>query len=799
MKSKLSALLDNFDGGVLIEDENRQIAFVNKQFCTIFSIPLDPPELIGFDCAKAAEGAAALFEDPKDFLAKTEQIISKGEVVHGQLFKMTDGRILERDFVPVNDDDNLNKSQIWLYRDISKYRVIENSLKYRLKFEEMMTSLSYSFISAKVENLDRVLNFALEDIGNFISVDRAYVFQFNKNLTAMSNTYEWCNKGITPEINNLQDISTEIFPWWMEKLTNFENVVIDSIDDMPEEASCEKEILKSQGIQSLLVVPLVYSYELLGYMGFDLVKQCRPWNNDSVKLLRVFSNILSGALKRKENEEALIRSEKKYKSVVDNVTEVIFQTDSSGLWTFLNPAWQTITGFSVEESIGKNFLNYVHPEDRQRNQELFVPLIQREKQYCRHQIRYLTKDGSCRWIEVFARLTLDGNDNIIGTSGTLNDITTRKIQEDEIRKLSKAVETTPTAVLLSDLKGNIVFVNQGLLKVGNYTEQNQILNKKIFDFADSKGKEKLQNEIIPMLLDGKDWTGEMDVIKADGSILPVNLVCTIIKDEFNNPHLLLANFFDISELKRAEIEIRNALAKERELNEMKSRFVSLVSHEFRTPLAAILSSAEILEYYSEKFSAEKKQVHFQKIKSSINNLLDILNETSETNRIDSGKLIVMPDKIVFDNFIREILDEINSGQTEKPEILLKNSCRALELCADKKLLRQVTMNLISNAIKYTPHDKKIFINVSATKDEVTFQVKDQGIGIPEKEQERIFEPFTRSIKVHNIKGSGLGLSIVKKAVELLHGSISFISSEGIGSTFTVRLPLTRESIADSLS
>lgn len=144
---------------------------------------------------------------------------------------------------------------------------------------------------------------------------------------------------------------------------------------------------------------------------------------------------------RKKAEVALQESERKYRSVVDTVKEVIFQTDAADLWTFLNPAWTEITGFSVNESIGTNFLDYVHPDDRQRNFELFQPLIQRHKEYCRHEIRYLTKDDGYRCIEVFARLVVDAEDNIIGTSGTLNDITERKQTEAALIKSEELYRT----------------------------------------------------------------------------------------------------------------------------------------------------------------------------------------------------------------------------------------------------------------------------------------------------------------------------------------------------------------------
>ncbi|MDD5297734.1 MAG: PAS domain S-box protein [Rhodocyclaceae bacterium] len=135
---------------------------------------------------------------------------------------------------------------------------------------------------------------------------------------------------------------------------------------------------------------------------------------------------------QKRADLALRESEARYRTVVEHVKEVIFQTDAQGLWTFLNPAWTEITGFPLEESLGTLFLDYVHPDDRQRNAELFEPLIQRRKDYCRHEIRYLHKDGGYRWIEVYARLTLDEAGGIVGTSGTLNDISARKLAEEAL-------------------------------------------------------------------------------------------------------------------------------------------------------------------------------------------------------------------------------------------------------------------------------------------------------------------------------------------------------------------------------
>ena len=173
-----------------------------------------------------------------------------------------------------------------------------------------------------------------------------------------------------------------------------------------------------------------------------------------------------------ENSE---RAEAKFESVVNNIKEAVFQTDAHGLWTFLNPAWGEITGYTLEESIGKNFIEFVHPEDRERNTQLFIPLIERKKEYCRHEIRYITKDKSYRWVEVFARLTLDGGGNIVGTSGTLMDITKRKEMENELINREKLMQgvAEATTILLKTMDQNVAF-NKALEVLGKVTRADRV-------------------------------------------------------------------------------------------------------------------------------------------------------------------------------------------------------------------------------------------------------------------------------------------------------------------------------------
>lgn len=191
---------------------------------------------------------------------------------------------------------------------------------------------------------------------------------------------------------------------------------------------------------------------------------------------------------RKQIEAALRESEEKYRSVIDNVTEVIFQTDATGLWTFLNPAWTEITGFSIVESLGTNFIEYIHPEDRQRNIEFFQPLIKRKKEFCRYEVRYLTQEGGFRWIEVHAQLTLDADHTITGTSGTLRDITNNKwaetqLQESE-RKLRQVIDLVPHLIFAKNKNGQFILANKALADAYG-TSVEKLLTHKDEDFAQS--------------------------------------------------------------------------------------------------------------------------------------------------------------------------------------------------------------------------------------------------------------------------------------------------------------------------
>lgn len=242
-------------------------------------------------------------------------------------------------------------------------------------------------------------------------------------------------------------------------------------------------------------------------------------------------------------------------------------------------------------------------------------------------------------------------------------------------------------------------------------------------------------------------------------------------------------------LRESEEEVKKALEKERELSELKSRFVSTASHEFRTPLSTILSSASLIERYATDEQQQQRVRHIQRIKSSVNNLIGILNDFLSLSRLEEGK--TENDASVFDlqEMAVEIVEEMQVFIRQGQQIDYQYHGERSEVCINKQFLKNIVINLLSNAAKYSNEGSVIDFHLYLQENSLSIEVKDRGIGIPTDEQEHLFERFFRAKNAVNIQGTGLGLNIVKKYVDLMNGSISFESFLNEGTTFRVCVPL----------
>jgi PAS domain S-box-containing protein len=248
-------------------------------------------------------------------------------------------------------------------------------------------------------------------------------------------------------------------------------------------------------------------------------------------------------------------------------------------------------------------------------------------------------------------------------------------------------------------------------------------------------------------------------------------------------------YTDISEQKNIEFSIESALKKERELNELKSRFVSMASHEFRTPLSAILTSAILIGKQNEPGKELKREKYLAQIEKNVNNLVVILNDFLSLSKIEEGKIVVTPERFDLISFSNSVVKESKIGLKIGQTINLNSTFKTVLVNLDAKLLRHVFMNLLSNASKYSSEGANIDFKISQNPHNVFIQISDQGIGIPEDEQSHLFQRFYRAKNANNIEGTGLGLNIVKNYTELIGGTIGFKSELNIGSTFWVGFPL----------
>ena len=325
-----------------------------------------------------------------------------------------------------------------LQTDITAQKEIEAALREREALLEAVADAMQDLLLT--DDPHEAMGRAFERLGQTTRADRVYLFETHDEpgtgVVLISQRYEWSRAAVAPQIDNpeLQNIPfDEVYARWHRVLRD-RGIIAAHVADMPDD---ERPLLEAQDIQSLLVVPIHLDGRLWGFIGFDACREARAWTGAEQATLTAAAGAIGKAISQQRDRQALRESEQKYRNVVENMRDVVFQTDAEGRWSYLNPAWTRITGFGVEEVLGTPFTAWIHPGDLARNEELFGQLMAREKTFCRHEVRYRTRDGGYRWVEVYATLQWDEEGRVTGSVGMLHDVSERK---QTMEALERAIE-----------------------------------------------------------------------------------------------------------------------------------------------------------------------------------------------------------------------------------------------------------------------------------------------------------------------------------------------------------------------
>ena len=535
----------------------------------------------------------------------------------------------------------------------------------------------------------------------------------------------------------------------------------------------------------------VERHDLASYAGYPLMLENRlvglmslfsqqPLGESTLQEMGSVANGIALCLERKRSAEALDASEDKYRLVVENIREIIFQMNEFAHWTFLNPAWTQATGFSVEETLGTFFLDYVHHDDREQNQHIFLQLIDRKMDYCRFETRLLTKDGTVRWVEVFAQVTLNHDGTILGTSGSLNDITERKKAEIQIQKLAAFPRVNPNPVLEFAADGTLSYFN---------------------DAAQQMAKSLGVDDVAALLPANANDTARECL--ASGRNLP--------RQEFAvGGRTLTWSFFpisasqvvhcygaDVTDIVSLETQFRHA-----QKLESVGQLAAGVAHDFNNILTVIQGYTDCLLMQCKDDNS---------IVSQLNQIYDAAKRATALTRqllTFSRKQVIQP-KILDLNVTLQNLHGILSrllGEDIKLQASLGANLPSVQ--ADAGMLEQVVMNLVVNARDAMPKGGQLQITTSVVDVDaahasrqlgarpgqfVCLQVTDTGIGMDEQTLERIFEPFFSTKEAG--KGTGLGLATVYGIVKQHQGWIEVTSKAKTGTTFKIFLPAVPKPVA----
>ena len=657
-------------------------------------------------------------------------------------------------------------------------------------------NISYSLLAfLQCDDVTQVVNKTLGDLLNQFLGDRIYIFEINRKEQRQDCTYEVTAEGISKEQEFLSNIPWDPSTWWNHQIAERRAIILNTLDDMPEEAAEYRQTLEMQDIKSLMVVPLISKEEVWGYMGIDMVRTQRSWSNVDYQCFSSLANIISicielrkSELQAKEDRLALDNSEKILRNIYKNLPAGVELYDKDGYLVDINDKELEIFGLSDKnEALGVNLCD--NPN---------IPLEVKERLRAKEDVNFSINYDFSK-INQYVDSRRNGIINLTTKVTALYDSQNRfinylfiNIDTTETTNAYTKIQEFENLFLLIGDYAKVGFAHFNVLTRDGYAQDTWYRN-----LGEKEGTPMPQvigvyAHVVPedqAVL--KNFVGEVKTGKATSLRKEVRVCRENGKYTWTSINVMVRDYrpqdgiiemlcinYDITPLKETEQKLIIARDKAEELDRLKSAFLANMSHEIRTPLNAIVGFSSLL---AETDSRNERQEYIKIVQENNELLLQLISDILDLSKIEAGTFNFVYTNVDVNETCAEIIKSMSMKVGKGIELIFEEPFPECYLYTDKNRFTQVISNFINNALKFTQQGSITLGYEQVSHQKIKFYVRDTGMGIPEEKQKSIFERF---VKLNTfVQGTGLGLSICKSIVSQMGGEIGVDSTEGVGSCF----------------
>ena len=664
--------------------------------------------------------------------------------------------------------------------DITEHKQAELSLKERLRFEQLVSTVSSGFVNVQVSEEDQAIKDGLRLVGEFFDVDRVSLGQIVGNKHEPRTTHIWLSDNYDPKLNvYAHQINCPNIASHLQRDGAF---VFGSLDELPTNWTQERQFATKAAIKAGVVVRLKLGGAFLGALAIYSLRAERTWTNDVTQRLKLIGEIFANTINRRRAEETMRQNEERYRLLFENTGTANAVISGEGVFLMMNNLAAAYLGGKPKEIIGRSICDFLTKEAGNEHLAKITEVIESGRQITYENLIELPL-GS-RWFLTNLQPVKDASGDMTYVQVISQDITERKKAECELQMAEERYRTifenSAVAITMADEQEHLISWNKFTENLLCFNGED-LYQRPVKSLYPVKEWEKIRAHNIRQK--GMQYHVETKMVKKNGEVIDVDLSLSVLKNADCKTTGSVGVFRDITERKQAEKEIRKTM-------ELKSQFISTVSHELRTPLTCMKNAVvNILDGAVGKIN-DKQRNCLSIARRNIDRLGLLINDVLDFQKLEAGRSGFNVQQNDICEVIREVHNTMASyAKEEGIDLLVELQDNIPKTTFDRNMIIQLLTNLLGNAIKFTPEQGKVSIRTKCESEELFISVEDTGIGIPKESLPRIFDRFYR-VPEHEqkIAGTGLGLAIVKRIVLMHGGRIEVESKQGEGTTFTVVLP-----------